>query len=176
LNTKIDPVCHCLETLEGVHGRGRGITNCGSLLLAEDAFLPNATRPRGICPSEIARIILEQVIPNHREGFTFCPLQKACIPEGSNADPDAYIYSIQGHLKEFRGLPSEIDLTKWIRIREVLLSRTGNFIGGWLKRRIFHLDLSLEVYGKELAMELAQENGQEEIYHPATMKCLPVIA
>lgn len=123
--------------------------------------------PDSLPISHIARLIVEEVIPSNPTGFTWDPRKLKLF---SNFDEETYIVSLHGYGREFNRMPNEQDVRSWLIEKQLLLSRLGNYIGGWLNPQNgkFYLDLSIAICGCANAIVVGNLNHQESIYHPAT--------
>lgn len=124
--------------------------------------------------SALARIITQEVIMQHPDGFTFNPRKNVCLPLGLNTNPDIYVASIAGHELRLPGSPTEEEVAGWLHHRLDLLSCKGKFIGGWPFNAEHYLDVSVLVRGEQNAFAFARANHQRAIFHPATGQSIPV--
>jgi len=131
----------------------------------------NLTKANQLRIHRIAKHIDEKLLPNP---FTFDPLICSEPKFGQKDFRSLYYVSLDGHEQPYERRPKYPEIVTWVCEHYEVLCKSSHYIGCWIYQRTFYFDISIAVLGKERALKIGSENGQDFIYHLATGAELPV--
>jgi len=84
--------------------------------------------------------------------------------------PQTWFVSLSGGEQRLPAAPRFDDLVDWVSLHQGLLLQPSHYIGLWPDRRreVHVLDVTVPVDGRERAIRVGNQQGQEVIYHPAS--------
>ncbi len=112
--------------------------------------------------SQLTAYLLEQVLSNHSNGFTFDP-RRLVFPTFA---PNSYVVSLFGYERKFTHSPTCTELNLWLTEHWSVIQQQGHYIGGWLDRGYYYLDISIVIVGLKEALDFARANRQKAIFDP----------
>lgn len=126
----------------------------------------------GLRAKALATHLIQNIHPANPKGSTFCAVSFT-LPY---FPPGVFIASLSGHGLILNRLPSQEELTKWLKDNLDVLVQSGHYVGHWLEpvEQRHHLDVSIAISGLERALEFARRNQQTSIFYPAEGICIQV--
>lgn len=124
----------------------------------------------------VAHYLTTAYIPSHPNGFTFDLFSHGLPICDHNAFQELYFVALHGYEKPYPEVPEVQNISRYIENNLNWLCIPDHYLGGWpsRKRNVYCLDRSIPICGYVQAKRFAQSQGQEDIFHPASGKAIPV--